>query len=183
MSNLCNMLKTLPFLLLFTRGLFAAYRGIFTLDCEEAAGPCNNACYYINCLNGGSNVFMSHGNDPDPNPKRKRNTARSGASVTGGPPCRKLPFSQKFYDTYPNWQNMGVDEQLETDEFPMAAFKQQDFQLGAWPPRNTLRCVPRVQNGRKLGRAMRALLRTVTDCSFRSWSAILRIPSGQRYLG
>jgi len=40
------------------------------------------------------------------------------------------------------------DLNLETDEWPMAAMNQDSFNdKKPWPPRNSLRCIPEVQNG------------------------------------
>ena len=131
-------------------------RGIFRFDCATAGEACQNACFYMYCANPNPNghVFRDGGNDPN-DVLRSRNRRQSGAEPSGGPPCRVLPFSQKLYDTYPNWNRLNEGESLQTDEFPLAAWQQNNFVANAWPPRNTLRCIPGTQNGSKYPRSIK----------------------------
>lgn len=145
--------------------------GVYTIDCVLGPATCNNACFWHYCLQGyGDNYsYTDGGPEPDPpeprspkpdKPKRKskptpkanKHRALSGVLVTKSSPCRKMPMVQKLYDDFMNdgnwntWQ--GPD--LEADEWPQAAMKQAPFVNNAWPPRNSLRCIPQGPNARTM---------------------------------
>lgn len=114
---------------------------IFRMDCLTAPEARMNACHWENCVRGNA------GNTDTPviyrvgdRLKKKKNYTplnprriRSGVAVTTGTPCKTGPFGQKFWDTYPfnnptdnegEEDDEGDTEQLlETDEWPMAAFR------------------------------------------------------------
>lgn len=117
--------------------------GTFIMDCSTARGACNNACYYQNCVKGGQTIrYQDYGDDED---TQYDNRVQAGTKLSGGATCRSLPLSQRMYDQYPDWATALPN--LQTDEWPMAATVQDDFQSGVI--RNTLRCIPGTENGSK----------------------------------
>ncbi|KAL9629317.1 MAG: hypothetical protein Q9204_005341 [Flavoplaca sp. TL-2023a] len=110
--------------------------GIFEMDCVAAAGACNNACYFKNCINpNGYRMVYDATNTED------RNRAQSGCTVGGLSICNQLPFSQVFHDPQ---NKIPGDTSVNCDEWPMATTKQTDFQPGTI--RNSLRCMPGSEN-------------------------------------
>lgn len=123
-------------------------RGIFVMDCRTAHDACKNACYYINCRNGGnSKTYYDPDDNNDENRKQSgcNGKARSatGASMSIKSVCNSGPFSQEFADP----QHLG--SQAQCDEWPMADTKQQPF--GAPGRRaNSLRCMGHDNQGRSM---------------------------------
>jgi hypothetical protein len=115
----------------------AALRHCGTLKfwCNGAAGACNNACYYINCVKGGDKRFtMGPQTDID-------NRVHSGCTTSASKGlCGLSPFSQRFLDRQP-YDPKRTD--LDCDEFPMAAMQQKPF---AGPVRNSIRCIDKGEN-------------------------------------
>ena len=112
----------------------ARHCGTWKMKCANAAGACNNACYYINCVNNGERRFT---NGPSP----VDNRIHSGCTTTNGNICSSTPFSQR------TWDRIGDDvaaKPLDCDEFPMNAFKQEAYEDGEY--RNSLRCINRQEN-------------------------------------
>ncbi|KAL8888575.1 MAG: hypothetical protein Q9192_006154, partial [Flavoplaca navasiana] len=110
--------------------------GIFQMDCVNAAGACNNACYYKNCINPNGYKMVYDATNTD-----ERNRAQSGCTVGGVSICNQLPFSQVFHDPQ---NKIPGDTSVNCDEWPMATTKQTDFQPGT--VRNSLRCIPGSEN-------------------------------------
>lgn len=136
--------------------------GTFKIDCSNAFGACNNACYWHNCIHGGNYLYRDDGEEDDEEKddkamaaKQAKNRAQSGQLTTSGyATCRIYPISQLMYDEFiippgspgQNWDHTPLD--LQADEWPMAAMTQYDYDINnPWPPRNSLRCIDGVQNG------------------------------------
>ena len=116
--------------------------GVFRMRCDNAAGACNNACYYINCLNGGNNTFV-YGPLPGLD-----NRVECGCKTTGKALCTAELFAQRIYDQSDAPVSIfgrRLGKWLDCDEFPMAAFQQPAFVPGG-RPRNSLRCIPAREN-------------------------------------
>ncbi|CAG8979639.1 hypothetical protein HYALB_00011523 [Hymenoscyphus albidus] len=115
--------------------------GTFKFKCNKSAGACNNACYFINCVNKGNNKFTFGPNSVDNRVHSGCTTSRSSTL------CKLLPISQRMWDRQPDDL---APKPLQCDEFPMNAFKQDAFKQGD-TPRNSLRCINGSQNGSKYG--------------------------------
>jgi hypothetical protein len=93
---------------LVRRGLFKrapAYRGTMMMDCKRAREACQNACWYQNCVRGAQGsttavLYTYGGNDWD-SVEYAQNKVESGVDVTESTPCRRWPFGQLFWDSYP----------------------------------------------------------------------------------
>ncbi|PVI03235.1 hypothetical protein DM02DRAFT_626100 [Periconia macrospinosa] len=110
--------------------------GTFKFKCARAAGACNNACYYINCVNN-KNAQFAWGSSPVDNRIHSGCTTTTKSSL-----CRLTPFSQRVWDRQPD---SNAPKPLQCDEFPMNAFKQTEFKEGT--VRNSLRCINGGENG------------------------------------
>lgn len=133
--------------------------GVWEIDCGEGAGACNNACFWHYCLhqldddyqyedNGDEPVCrMPDGSAHDRRPKGDRNRRFSGVGAENAP-CRAQPMVQLLYDSYLTHENWDSKEgpNLDSDEWPMAAMKQNDFVKQQWPPRNSISCIPKKEN-------------------------------------
>ncbi|KAL8869592.1 MAG: hypothetical protein Q9174_004160 [Haloplaca sp. 1 TL-2023] len=86
-------------------------RGVWTLNCANAASACNNACWSINCLGQDTKKMYF-----DPKKNNKQNRKDSGCDA-GGSVCNMMPFSQAFNDP----KNLQIST---CDEWPMADVKQ-----------------------------------------------------------
>lgn len=143
----------------------------FHIDCLSAPEACMNGCYWENCVRGNAGdtdtpVIYRVGNKikpvlaasstsknpsyyPPTNPRR----IFSGVAVTEGTPCKTGPFGQRFWDTYPFNDPPGDGEdELETDEWPMAAFLNfDDYDAKDKDSKNdvpvSLRCITKQSNG------------------------------------
>lgn len=147
--------------------------GTFVMDCTKAFGACNNACYWQNCIHGGDYTYLDNGERKDDGTKKMEekqdaNRAESGAR-TGAKraTCKVFPISQRIYDHFIdgeiNWDYPNALK-LETDEWPMAAMTQSDFDnRSPWPPRNSLRCIPKRENGSESGAKVVIICVCITD--------------------
>ena len=104
----------LPFSLLALGSVVAAVN--FDWNCQNSLGPCNNACFRVNCR-GSPLPFTYDSNTANRDPRR----TRSG--------CNKTPCTKTGYKKYGN----------SCDEFPFASVTQGG--TGA-----TLRCVDSTEN-------------------------------------
>lgn len=110
--------------------------GKFKFKCNKAAGACNNACYFINCVNKGNNRFIYGKSKVD-------NRVHSGCTTSiSSTICKLSPFGQRMWDRQSD--NLAA-KPLQCDEFPMNAFQQREFKEGTI--RNSLRCVNGGENG------------------------------------
>jgi hypothetical protein len=91
--------------------------GTWIMDCYKARGACNNACYYQNCVNGGRPItYTDYGGVTAFPDIAEDNRKLAGTTVSNSvPPCRMLPLSQRFWDTWPGWAR--TDPSLDTDEY------------------------------------------------------------------
>ncbi|CAI6302075.1 unnamed protein product [Periconia digitata] len=110
--------------------------GTFKFKCKSSAGACNNACYYINCVNKGRADFTYGTSAVD-------NRVHSGCWTTNKEAtlCRTKPFVQRFWDRQ---DDDVAPKPLSCDEFPMNAFRQGPYQQGTI--RNSLRCINAKEN-------------------------------------
>lgn len=130
--------------------------GTFKFKCKNMAGACNNACYYINCVNKG-NANFAWGSSPVDNRVHSGCTFTTKASI-----CKLKPFSQRFWDRQ---LDDVAPKPLQCDEFPMNAFKQTEFQEGT--VRNSLRCINGGQNGSMLFLDILVVASVLTDTRWR----------------
>ncbi|RDL31919.1 uncharacterized protein BP5553_09321 [Venustampulla echinocandica] len=110
--------------------------GTFKFKCNKAAGACNNACYFINCVNKGNKKF-TFGNSPVDNRVHSGCTTSISSTI-----CKLAPLGQRMWDRQ---SNDIAPKPLQCDEFPMNAFKQAEFKEGT--VRNSLRCINGGENG------------------------------------
>jgi hypothetical protein len=99
-----------------------------------------NACYYQNCVMGGSTIrYVDGGGKRNPQ-GASENRVDAGTTTNPSSPCRIMPLSQKTYDEWPDWEQ--DDPNLQLDEWPMAAMSQPEFStLSPGTVRNSLRCI------------------------------------------
>lgn len=141
--------------------------GTWVMNCQNAAGACNSesclslateteelipapqidACYYQNCVprerqNEPIRYYYDNANQ-DKNRKHSGCQFAYSSSRDINTVCKAAPFSQMFND-----RQTGSDSSWNCDEWPMAAFRQADFD-SAHVPRNTLRCMPQGENSSK----------------------------------
>ncbi|KAF2821921.1 hypothetical protein CC86DRAFT_373160 [Ophiobolus disseminans] len=119
--------------------------GTWRMKCKNAAGACNNACYYINCINGKNNKFAW-------GPSPVDNRVHSGCTTTASSLCKSPPFSMR------SWDQSNDAKPMDCDEFPMNAFKQQAYKDGTH--RNSLRCINNGENrsgGSQFGQFQRGI--------------------------
>lgn len=129
------------------------HQGIMQMDCLVTPEACQNACYYQNCVKGAAGniehvTYQVGYEDKEVKDIKSRNRIHSGVTVGIGRPCRTGPFGQKFWDTYPfnpdTW--WPGDTFLQTDEWPMAAMYNPDFDKKSAP--NSIRCSTGYDNGK-----------------------------------
>ncbi|EME80967.1 uncharacterized protein MYCFIDRAFT_197824 [Pseudocercospora fijiensis CIRAD86] len=129
----------------------AAFRGTMMMNCKKAREACQNACWYQNCVRGaqGSTTAVTYTYDSSSN--NDENRVQAGTTVTRGTPCAAWPFGQRFWDMYP-WSRQkptkDSQRQLQTDEWPMADFKNDPFDPTANPPQHSLRCITAEDNSK-----------------------------------
>lgn len=65
--------------------------GSWVYGCSRAEGACNNACWYINFVSGGSYRATY-----DPDQSANRNRRQSGCQTNDGSVCNLMPTSQVY---------------------------------------------------------------------------------------
>ncbi|KXS95490.1 hypothetical protein AC578_8807 [Pseudocercospora eumusae] len=129
----------------------AAFRGTMMMNCKKAREACQNACWYQNCVRGaqGSSTAVTYTYDSSAN--NDVNRVEAGTTVTRGTPCSAWPFGQRFWDMYP-WKRQkptkDSQRELQTDEWPMADFKNDPFDATAKPAQHSLRCITAEDNSK-----------------------------------
>ncbi|KAF1843215.1 uncharacterized protein K460DRAFT_290699 [Cucurbitaria berberidis CBS 394.84] len=125
--------------------------GIFQVDCQNSESACNNACFYIRCLNPGPDANKITYTGAQNNEQNRRESGCRVNNPSAASVCRSFPFSQAFTD------KLAVDQQC--DEWPPALAQQQPFDPNPLVrPPNSLRCMPGPENG-SLGGKLAAFLR------------------------
>lgn len=139
---------------LMKRGTF---RGVMQMNCLDASEACQNACYWQNCIKGANGDSTRHTYKLGRRDKKvkEENRVQSGVKVSRGTPCKTWPFGQRFWDSYNfkdgSKQHVVGDRfsYLETDEWPMAAMQNENFDPNADPniAQHSLRCITGATNG------------------------------------
>ena len=119
--------------------------GVMQIDCLQAPDICKNAGYYQNCIRRayGNINAVTYRNGPYNERIANANRRQSGATLSSGSstPCNGWPFAQKFWHP----QTGGLSQPaLQTDEWPMASFRNNPFNPNAPPV--SLRCMLSSQN-------------------------------------
>lgn len=120
--------------------------GTMQIDCLLAPDICKNAGYYQNCIRRayGNNALVTCVNGPYDKDVTNHNRVQSGVTLQGATPCNGWPWAQRFW--HPQTAGLGEPPFLQTDEWPMATFRNEDFDPTRADPQVSLRCMPRNEN-------------------------------------